>query len=79
VTIAFDKVSAMRIEQRIPVKKIAHFLIADLSMISSGCRSIKKITGLLKNPVALCVRDRLKGTLSGDKTAHSSAWLLEKK
>jgi hypothetical protein len=33
VTIAFDKVSAMRIEQRIPNKKIAHFLTDDISMI----------------------------------------------
>jgi hypothetical protein len=38
--IAFDRESAIRIEQRIPIKKIAHFLTDDISMISIGCRSI---------------------------------------
>jgi len=33
VTIIFDKVSAMRIEQRMPIKKNAHFLTDDISMI----------------------------------------------
>ena len=34
VTIAFDKVSAMRIEQIIPIQKNAHFLTDDISMIT---------------------------------------------
>ena len=33
VTIIFDKVSAMRIEQRMPIKKNAHFLTDDISII----------------------------------------------
>ena len=41
VTIAFDNVSAMRIEQRMPIKKIAHFLTNSIFMISIGCLSIK--------------------------------------
>jgi hypothetical protein len=39
--IVFDSVSAIRIEQRMPIKKIDHFLAEDISMISIGCRSIK--------------------------------------
>jgi hypothetical protein len=41
VTITFDRVSAMRIEQRMQIKKIAHFLTDDISMICIGFRSIK--------------------------------------
>jgi len=41
LTIAFDKESAIRIEQSIPIKKIAHFLTDDISIIRMVCRSIK--------------------------------------